>query len=180
MKEIWVDIKDYRGIYQISNMGRVKSFHKNRERILKNAIGTTGYYYVQLYKNCAFKNEKVHRLVARAFTPNPSNLPCVNHIDSNKLNNCIKNLEWCTHGENITHAIKNGRRTYKSGDNHYLTKYSDDFIIDCVKKYSEGFCVKNILKCFEISPSTLYNIMGGRSRKHLHEDIQKILKGSRL
>lgn len=97
--EIWKDIKDYEGLYQISNYGRVKSLsnsQKRKEKILKPEI-RTGYYSINLCKNGNQKNTRIHRLVAEAFIPNPDNLLCVNHKDENKLNNKVENLEWCTH-----------------------------------------------------------------------------------
>jgi len=114
MKEIWKPIKGYEGLYEVSNLGRVKSLPKNgngfKEIILKSGNSTGGYKFVVVNKrkkkNFAIK---VHRLVAFAFIPNPENKPCVNHIDSNPLNNRCENLEWCTHKENMKHAVEFGR-----------------------------------------------------------------------
>ena len=115
--EEWRDVKGFEGYYQISNYGRVKSLERIigrsngnkqtiRARILKPCISNSGYYEVPLYKDGKGKQYTVHRLVAEAFLRNV-NL-CVNHIDGNKLNNCVENLEWCTYSDNITHAIKYG------------------------------------------------------------------------
>ena len=95
MKEIWKDIKDYEGHYQVSNWGRIKSIKFGKEIILKQNI-RRGYYYVCLSKNGIAKNYFIHRLVAEAFLDNPNNYPCVNHKDENKLNNNVENLEWCS------------------------------------------------------------------------------------
>lgn len=113
MKEIWKDIKGYEGYYQISNFGNVKSLgikNKNQyksERIKKPMISNKGYYYVDLYLHEEKERMSIHRLVAEAFIPNPLNKPCVNHIDGNKKNNHINNLEWVTYKENTQHAWKN-------------------------------------------------------------------------
>lgn len=88
------DIKDYEGLYGITEDGRVWSYRKNR--FLKPQKTKTGYLYVQLSKNNKVKNYKIHRLVATAYLENPLNLPCVNHIDECKTNNCVENLEFCT------------------------------------------------------------------------------------
>lgn len=112
MNEIWKDIPQYEGLYQVSNYGRVKSvgrykeFKRNDchtiikewipERIKAQNTNNCGYQYVQLYKNNKRKKEYVHRLVAMAFLPNPDNLPQVNHIDEDKANNFLDNLEWCS------------------------------------------------------------------------------------
>lgn len=94
MEEIWKDIKDYEGLYQVSSFGRVKSFYTNR--ILKGSEDSWGYLQVKLYKNGIKSNKKMHRLVAQSFIPNPENKPEVNHIDENKTNNKLSNLEWST------------------------------------------------------------------------------------
>ena len=94
MKEIWKDIEGYEG-YQVSNMGRVRSFKYGKVRILKPVANKNGYLKVQLYKNNSLKTIFIHRLVAMAFIPNPNNLPQVNHKDEDKTNNIVSNLEWC-------------------------------------------------------------------------------------
>lgn len=102
MNEIWKDIEGFEGYYQISNLGRVKSFcqptqyRKPKEHILKPSISNTGYCQVTLYKDTKRKKFLVHRLVAFAFVPNPNDYPHINHKDENKLNNSAENLEWCT------------------------------------------------------------------------------------
>ena len=118
MQEIWKEIKDYPN-YQISNLGRIKAlkFYSNihkryydRELLLKEKKNSHGYKFISLGcgKRGTRKNIAIHRLVAEAFIPNPNNLPEVNHIDGNKLNNNIDNLEWCTRSENMLHAYKLG------------------------------------------------------------------------
>ena len=118
--EIWRDIKGYEGLYQVSNMGRVKSLarvimRKNgkkysiKERILKPQR-ELGYLRVNLYDSSGkMKRLRVHRLVCEAFHENPENKPCVNHIDENKANNVASNLEWCTVAENNNHGTHNAR-----------------------------------------------------------------------
>lgn len=108
MEEIWKDIKDYEGLYQVSNLGKIRSYPNLSHKdffILKQWI-TQGYYYVKLFKDGKRKSYSVHRLVAEAFIPNPDNLPQVGHKDENNFktgdecNNCVDNLEWCTAKEN--------------------------------------------------------------------------------
>lgn len=119
LSEIWRPIKGYDDLYEISNFGRVKSLPKIRgrgvsqERILKPHI-VNGYVMVTLCKNNKTFNASVHRLIAEAFIPNPDNKPQINHIDGNKSNNNIDNLEWCTPSENMIHAYKMGLKTPES------------------------------------------------------------------
>ena len=103
MKEICKDIKEYEGLYQVSNTGKVKSFRQgkrngaNKEYLLKMTLNANGYPQVTLYRSPSDRHKHlVHRLVAQAFIPNPENLEAVNHKDENPQNNDVHNLEWCT------------------------------------------------------------------------------------
>ena len=107
MKEVWKDIPGYEGIYQVSILGRVKSFdrvviRKNKPeyvlsgKVLKHHDNGKGYKTVSLCKNGKPKTTYIHRLVAELFVPNPNNLPEINHKDENKANNKANNLEWCS------------------------------------------------------------------------------------
>ena len=107
MREEWRDIEGYKGLYQVSNMGRVKSLNYNRtgrERIMKGLDNGHGYLFVQLCKDGKAKNCRINRLVAMAFIPNPDNLPEVNHKDKIRTNNRVDNLEWCTTQYNIEYS----------------------------------------------------------------------------
>lgn len=98
-EEIWKDIEGYEGLYQVSNLGRVKSLYRRKERILI-ASQSNGYYQVTLVLNKVKNIKYVHRLVAETFIPNPNNLPQVGHKDETKSNNRVDNLEWVTNKEN--------------------------------------------------------------------------------
>jgi hypothetical protein len=114
MVELWRDIKDYEGLYQVSNWGRVKSLNyrnTGKEGILKGIEDGRGYLCVHLCNDDGVKNKKIHRLVAEAFIPNPENKPEVDHIDRNKLNNNLSNIRWAdrkiqNNNRNLSNMIK--------------------------------------------------------------------------
>lgn len=109
--EEWRDIAGYEGLYQVSNLGRVKSLPKYniKDPKILSLINVKNYHNVNLFRDKTQRRHQVHRLVAKAFLPNPDNLPVVNHIDGNGLNNNVENLEWCTQSYNTVHAIRIGR-----------------------------------------------------------------------
>lgn len=102
MKEIWKDIEGYEGLYQVSNLGRVM---RNGRTLKPNIVGR-GYEAVSLCKNANVTKVLVHRLVAKTFIDNPNNYAQVNHIDENKRNNIVENLEWCTNEYNIAYGTR--------------------------------------------------------------------------
>ena len=102
--ETWKSIKGYEGLYEISSYGRVKGLVHNIIR--KQNTSTTGYFQIRLSKNGMPGYYQVHRLIALAFIPNIEGKPHINHIDANKKNNNINNLEWVTPMENVHHAIR--------------------------------------------------------------------------
>ena len=98
--EKWKSVVGYEGLYEVSNIGRVKN--SQTEHVLSPGV-SQGYYYVALYKDRERKNKQVHRLVAEAFIENPNNYPLINHKDENRKNNVVENIEWCTYLYNNTY-----------------------------------------------------------------------------
>ena len=105
--EIWKDVEGYEGLYQVNQFGEVKSLPKQiglgymtKEKILKPRLQNSGYLQVNLMKDGKRINKTVHRLVAKAFIPNPEGLPEIDHIDGDKTNNMVENLQWISHVEN--------------------------------------------------------------------------------
>ena len=104
MNEIWKSIIGYEGLYEASNLGRIRSLKYDKVRILKPGKDECGYLRVVLYKGGKKNFCKVHRLVAEAFIPNPYNLPEINHRNEIKSDNFVENLEWCTHCYNVSYG----------------------------------------------------------------------------
>ena len=119
--EIWKDIEGYEGLYEVSNLGNVKSLNKRKGRILKPIKDHFGYLRVNLY-NSEYKIHKVHRLVAEAFIPNPNNYPIINHKDEDKTNNRVENLEWCDHKYNNNYGTVRERRRKTATNNPKISK----------------------------------------------------------
>jgi hypothetical protein len=157
MNEIWKDIPNYEGLYQISNLGRVKSLPKNAsnqyttERILKPSQPKNDYCRVILTRNKKHKSFYIHRLVASVFIPNPNNYLVVNHKDENKHNNKVDNLEWCTPYYNQTYGTKNIRSALKRKTPIYQYDLKGNFIKkwDSIKEAQDTLKVYNISNCLK-------------------------------
>lgn len=105
-QEIWKDIPEYEGLYQISNLGNIHGLRYNRVRLLRQTVKPNGYLKIELYKNKKKKTLHVHRLVAITFLLKKTRLNEVNHKDGNKTNNCVNNLEWCDRSFNNMHSYR--------------------------------------------------------------------------
>lgn len=160
MKEIWKDIAGFEGRYQVSNKGNVKSLRyrgHDIESLMKLSEHHTGYLIVQLGKKPA-KICLVHQLVAKAFIPPVEGKKLVNHIDGDKHNNCVDNLEWTTYKENTAHAIKTGLRDphstpKKFGKDHYSSKpvLQYDLNGNFIKKWD---CQSDVTRAFNSASFT--------------------------
>ena len=108
MEEVWEKVPEFENYYQVSNLGRVKSFHRDKTgRLCKFSKNHHGYLSVALIHNNKKKLVKVHRLVASVFLANPDNLPQINHKDEDVTNNAVNNLDWCTSEYNINYGNRN-------------------------------------------------------------------------
>lgn len=152
MEEIWKDIPGYEGLYQASNLGKIKSMprkgtHSQEEYILKEKKRRKGYHEIALTKECKTKHYFVHRLIAMTFIPNPLNLPQIDHIDDNKSNNCVNNLQWITNADNMAKAWRTGARTiektYKRGKDNKISKSVMQYDLEgnFIKQW---YCIKDI------------------------------------
>lgn len=161
MQELWKDIKGYEGIYQVSNLGRIKSFDKwvrygRGVRLIKGKI-LSEHNKENQYKtvilcdsNGKGKTHRTHRLVAEAFIKNPECYPQVNHIDENKTNNCVDNLEWCTSLYNVNYGSRSEKQSFKRGT-HVVQLDTDGNVLkvwNSISKVSKaiGACKKHLSK----------------------------------
>lgn len=159
-EEIWKDIKGYEGLYQVSDLGRVKSFKRDSERILKPLTKTTGYKSVTLSnKQVKHQSINVHRLVADAFIPNPDNKPQVNHIDEDKTNNMVSNLEWVTAKENANHGTAIERR--KQHPNSHCNRKK----IVCTTTSDEYSSISEAANELNLSAGNIINVVRGRYKQ---------------
>ncbi len=176
--EIWKDVKGYEGYYQVSNLGSIrgvdrlikhsrwgKEFRKSRILSVKGIAGS-GYPYVTLCKDSYRNGAAVHRIVAKAFIPNPENKPCINHINCVKTDNRAINLEWCTCKENMTHAYKNGLVNPTRGESCHDAKLNK-FQVRVIRKCPD-LIQKELAEIFNVSRSNISCIRRRKSWTHIN------------
>ena len=162
--EIWKEIEGYEGKYLVSSFGRVKSMPNkvwNSERILKPLKQT--YSTIDLCKDAKVKKLTIHRIVAKTFIPNNENKPDVNHINGDKHDNRLENLEWVTKSENQKHAAKLGLINCK-GSRNSQSKLTEDIVIAI---FTSNKRTSELSKEYNISQPTICDIRKGRSWTHL-------------
>lgn len=172
-EEIWEDVKGFEGFYQVSNYGRVYSFHR-KGQLISPETDKDGYLKVTLHKHGVKTKKFCHRLVAEVFVDNLDceNFDMVNHIDSNKQNNCAGNLEWCNNSLNIIHS-------YKSKNSHKTLSDLDPLLFgEMVNLYKCGMSCPEIVKYYDLTckSSEINRIMKGSTFTYytgLTEDITR-------
>ena len=164
MREIWKDIPGFEGLYQVSNHGNILSVKRNKYRKIRK--DKWGYSIVGLNKDGGQKQLFVHRLVAVAFIPNPNNFAEVNHIDGNKANNSVDNLEWCNRYENAHHAFRTGLMPHplkpKKETRPRGMKLTKIQVKEIRSKYIPGdlvFGCKSLARMYGVTPTTIRQII---------------------
>lgn len=172
-KEIWKDIKDYEGLYQVSNLGRVKGLNRvtnigrrRPESIFTPGKCSHGYFRAGISKNAKRRTFAVHRLVAQAFIPNPENKPEVNHINGIKTDNRVENLEWVDRFENVRHAWDTGLQRKHLGEKHGMSKVTKSDVL-FIRANHERFSRKELCDRFGIGTSQVCAIIRRQSWKHI-------------
>ena len=166
--EQWRDVSGYEGLYQVSTLGRVKSFHNDKIIIRKPVTLSGGYQQVSLDKNGKRKCMGIHVLVAKMFIPNPENKPMIDHYDRNPANNAVWNLRWVTNSENQRHAVElNAKR---SGCDNLRSNLSPEQVRNIRQLYvrkSHEFGSVSLAKMFGVSISIIKRIVNGTSYKNI-------------
>lgn len=184
MREIWKEVKGYEGLYEVSNLGRVKSL----SRLQKHRTGTTFmknerivkitpaipqkkstfscYHQVRLEKDDHQVQRFVHRLIASAFIDNPLHKPEVNHKNGIKTDNRIENLEWVTRSENVKHSFAIGLQSNK-GVKHPLHKLTENEVLEIRQRYANGESSWQIYKSMDMSYTNIKDIIAKRTWAHL-------------
>lgn len=163
--EIWKPVKNFESFYQVSNTGKVRSLdridrlNRYKKGVLKKLCDNgRGYLYVNLKAHGKQTQKTVHRLVSEAFIPNPDNLPEVNHLDGDKTNNSVNNLEWCTRSENMKHAFRNELNKQYKGVNNPQAKLTEKDVIyirNNYIKHDKNFGAEALARKFNVSATTI-------------------------
>lgn len=176
-QEIWKPVGGYEGLYEVSSFGRVRSLDRMGNhwckgqrlfvgRLLNPDCQENHYERVSLHRSGKLDRQCVHRLVARAFL---GGLPKqqVNHIDGNKRNNRVDNLEWCTHRENIQHAWRTGLKTAIRGEDHWSSILKNRDIVVIQTAAARGVQQREIARVFNVSEGIISAIVRGKNWTHI-------------
>lgn len=175
--EIWKPVKDFEGLYEVSNLGRVRSLDRIvktsrgsrhfHSYVLSPAVSNKGYLLVLLCKDGKQHTKRVHRLVAEAFLPNIYNFSQINHLDGNKQNNCVDNLEWCDNSRNQIHAFQMQLNTPRKGELNGSHKLNENEVRSIRFKYSKGESEQQLGKEYGVSSTQIHRIVTNRNWVHV-------------
>ena len=161
-----VEIPGYEGLYAITKDGRVWSYKKLNSYVTWMKSREDKYKRIELRKDNKKKSHYLHRLLAEAYIPNPDNLPYVNHIDGNKHNNNLGNLEWCTHAENMKHAFTIGLKNL-TGSKNNNSKLVEEDAIDIRMLFEKGFDRGYLANVYKVNRATINHVIARDTWKHV-------------
>ncbi len=176
----FVDIKDFEGRYKVDHWGNVLSCSRKiystitekqtgsvKDTLMKTILKGTPYPKVALSKNGKMKFYSLHRLLASHFLKNEKGLKVVNHLDGNKTNYSLENLEWTTSGDNQRHAYNTGLMRKKKGENNGRASFSNTQVINIRKDFELGMCIKDLVKKYKSYVGTIHGIVTNRTWSHI-------------
>ena len=173
--EQWLPIPNFDG-YHESNYGRTKSFKYKTPRIMKPALHSGGYLYIDVCKDGKHKRFYVHILVAELFIPNPEHKPQVNHRYGCKLDNYFENLEWSTEAENSQHAVKTGLA--KPAQKNPRAKLTNEQVL-YIRNNPDGLTIKQLADKFNVVTVTISGIQTGKVYKNIGGNLREAQKQKR-
>lgn len=159
--------------YYATTSGEIYSTKGISPRLMKQNLDTSKYYRIQLKVDGKAKSCLVHRLLAITFIPNPDNLPQVNHIDGNKLNNSLSNLEWCSHSHNQKHAYKTGLNS-SVGESNNRSLLNEKVVIEIYNKLLDGARISELCKFYNVKSGTIGSIKDKTNWNYLLKDLEPI------
>jgi hypothetical protein len=175
--EKWTGIPGYHSRYLVGERGRVlslvrrtengKIFYRDRARFVMPILNG-GYLHVMLCNEAGKKVWRINRLVATIFIPNPDNLPEVNHIDGNPLNNCVDNLEWCTRSQNMKHLYSVLKRGHVCGEASGKSSLTNESVVDI---YLSTHSQQRLADTYGVSRKCIRDIRSGVSWKHITANL---------
>ena len=148
--EVWKNVVEYEGVYEVSNLGNVRRIFTNHTRMLKPILTHNGYYNISLCRDSKVHSKRLHRIVAEAFIDNVENLPVINHKDEDKLNNKASNLEWCSVKYNTNYGTGLSRGAQKRNKPIYQYDKDRNFIQEwksLTEASNAGYSAGNISQC---------------------------------
>lgn len=160
-EEIWKDIPGYEGRYKVSSLGRIKSLKRMvnfagherevEEKIREGVKSRNGYWRITLSKDYKNKTYTIHSIVAKAFIPNPENLPCINHINSDKDDNSVANLEWISHKNNTRHYYLNTAKNITPKEK----------VVELFELFKRGYNINEVSRISGITKTTIHGYLYG-------------------
>ena len=143
------------GNYEISSLGNLRNIRTNPNHLLKKEVDKNGYERISLWYEHKTRTFQVHRLVAQVFIPNPDNLPCINHKDNNRTNNCVDNLEWCTYSYNNNYCYNQNRNPHKKLSNEN---------VEFIRNNKGTISYTELAKQFNVSIGLISDIINNKKR----------------